>query len=87
MHLRSGYTLGNQLPYPMLWPPMTSINFDYTMIAPFTLFSDEEELGADPARYQFWSLRLQCADGKSGGISGVMAGNAAHRPDESAPVG
>jgi hypothetical protein len=36
----SGYMEGHQLPYPMLLPPMTNIEFTYKMIAPFTLFSD-----------------------------------------------
>lgn len=49
----SGYTQGNQLPFPMLWPPMTTINFDYTMIAPFTLFSDDEETTQIPLDIDF----------------------------------
>lgn len=36
----SGYLPGHQVPYPMLWPPMTSINLEYLMISPFTLFSN-----------------------------------------------
>jgi hypothetical protein len=35
----NGYDEGNQLPFPMLWPPMTTIDFEYTMTAPFTLFT------------------------------------------------
>lgn len=35
----SGYLVGNQVPYPVIWPPMTTINFAYEMISPFTLFS------------------------------------------------
>lgn len=48
----SGYTPGHQFPYPMILPPMTSIDFEYAAINPFFLFSDDNDPGQDPIDLQ-----------------------------------
>lgn len=49
----SGYTPGNQFPYPMLLPPMTSIDFEYQAINPWILFSDDEQANPIPLEISF----------------------------------